>query len=896
MNINKNVNMPVILFEELAVERLLSIFELGNEIVFIIRNDGKFVGGITQGDFKRALKNGITSASEMVNTKMHYIVINDETNESYIRNEAEKIFIKYSSVNNIPVVDMEIKLSFQYERDKDTRKNKIKNCINIVDDDLVFEAFFKCYKASDIIITGANPEILNNVKNLFESKCKQILKDKSENINIFIRSLSECRLLGKGSIVITITYFGKEYLEINKVHCKAKIIPLELLISYRDYHQVYEFSKKSLLTWMQLFGYEKMIINEYNPYTFYIKSMLESCKLDVRFMKDNDYELLKIKNSETEIFLSSVNGKYLEEMSLGRFIRIVKLIEDYYNVSGTTLLADDCVNAFLNILRYIEKQGVDILCYETYNNLDLQLQLKLNDDLKIKIADNNNLSLCDTCVEILKDSRNSIYGEKIQAIDFIVECIQYSIDNVVYNKLRRLCKNVYKFNIRELKYENTCCNLIQNRMNYAREGKSMFPENFVEDMYGDKDYPLQELLNDILGCKVIEVSKYYIKYQSNYSSANFNTDIYGNRITIDIPKEYNNSIFLLGNCMMSGYAVCDNETLASHLQRNLNKRNLSYRVINLGIDNGYSQYVYQKISEYNIRDNDIIIMIFPWSDPDDSYTLFVDYEKIFSISKGKRFYWDFITHCNSKAYKLIADGILENIKIETNNKPEKIIFKLDSHMENEISEYIGKVQSKVSKCYQYKDIYTKARVKSGAIVMNCNPFTYGHKYLVETASRFVDILYIFVVEEDKFIFSFEERFKMVLDGVKKFSNVVVIPAGKFMISTLTFPGYFIKESLTEKYYDSFLDLKIFATYIAPAFGISVRFVGTEPSDEVTAQYNKDMHVILINSGINVIEIPRKKINDEVISASSVRKLIKNKEWEKIKKIVPQSTYMVLKNK
>jgi len=895
LNINKNVNIPVVLFEELSVKKLLLVFEEGNEIVFIIKYDGKFVGGITQGDFKRALKNGIINVLEIINTKMHYIIMDDRTNESYARNEAEKIFIKYTSINNIPVVDKEAKLCFQYEREKNSKENKIKNCINMVDDNLVFEAFFKCYKTGTIIITGASQEILNQVKKLFENKCKQILKEKSKNINIFIRSLSECNLLGQESIVISITYFGKAYLELDSVHCKAKIIPLESLISYRDYNQIYKFSQKSLLTWIELFGYEKMIISEYNPYTFYIKSMLEKCKLDVKFLQDNNFKELEIKNDETEIFLSSGNGKYLEEMSLGRFIRIVNLIEDYYNISGSPLLASNCVNAFSNILKSIEKQGIKILYYKVYNNLDLQLQLTLNGNIKVKILDSSKVSLYNAGGGI-KDSRNNIYGTKVQAIDFIVECIQYSIDNLVYHKLKKLCKNVYKFNIRKLKYENTCCNLIQNRMNYAREEKNMFPENFVEDIYEDNNYPIQDLLNDILGCKVIEVSKYYIKYQSNYSSVYFNTDIYGNRITTDIPENYNNSIFLLGNCMMSGYAVSDSETLASHLQRNLNQRKLSYRVVNLGIDSGYSQYIYQKIGEYNILDDDIIIMIFPWTDSNDLYTLSVDYEKIFSASKGKRFYWDFITHCNSKAYKLIADDILEKIKLKINIKPEKIIFKLDSNMENEIGEYIDKVKREVRRCYKYKNICTTDSVKSGAIVMNCNPFTYGHKYLIETASRHVDILYIFVVEENKFIFSFEERFKMVQSGVENFSNVIVIPAGRFMISTLTFPGYFIKESSTKKYYDSFLDLKIFAKYIAPGFGISVRFVGTEPSDEVTAQYNRDMHIILNSSGINVIEIPRKKINDEVISASFVRQFMKNGEWEKIRKIVPETTYMVLKNK
>ena len=82
--------------------------------------------------------------------------------------------------------------------------------------------------------------------------------------------------------------------------------------------------------------------------------------------------------------------------------------------------------------------------YKVYNNLDLQLQLTLNGNIKVKILDSSKVSLYNAGGGI-KDSRNNIYGTKVQAIDFIVECIQYSIDNLVYHKLKKLCKNVYKF-------------------------------------------------------------------------------------------------------------------------------------------------------------------------------------------------------------------------------------------------------------------------------------------------------------------------------------------------------------------------------------------------------------------------------------------------------------------
>jgi len=161
-------------------------------------------------------------------------------------------------------------------------------------------------------------------------------------------------------------------------------------------------------------------------------------------------------------------------------------------------------------------------------------------------------------------------------------------------------------------------------------------------------------------------------------------------------------------------------------------------------------------------------------------------------------------------------------------------------------------------------------------------------------SPLVDVLYLFVVEEDKSIFSFQQRLSMVREGVKEYNNVLVIPSGDFMISTLTFPGYFMKDNPARACYDTFLDLKIFAHYVAPAFGIESRFVGCEPFDKVTAQYNHDMKIILQAQGIMVIEIPRKEVEGQVISATVVRKLLMDKDWTKLERFVPASTLEILK--
>lgn len=180
--------------------------------------------------------------------------------------------------------------------------------------------------------------------------------------------------------------------------------------------------------------------------------------------------------------------------------------------------------------------------------------------------------------------------------------------------------------------------------------------------------------------------------------------------------------------------------------------------------------------------------------------------------------------------------------------------------------------------------------KVGSIVMNCNPFTLGHRYLIEQALHKVDIIYIFVVEEDKSYFSFEDRIKMVKIGTRDLDNVIVIPSGKYILSAATLPGYFEKEDNEEVEFDAVNDLELFCKYIAPFFNINIRFAGEEPIDIVTNKYNETMKAILPEYGMDFVEIQRKSLRGEVISASRVRKYIKNHEYEKIKQLVMPQVY------
>jgi len=184
----------------------------------------------------------------------------------------------------------------------------------------------------------------------------------------------------------------------------------------------------------------------------------------------------------------------------------------------------------------------------------------------------------------------------------------------------------------------------------------------------------------------------------------------------------------------------------------------------------------------------------------------------------------------------------------------------------------------------------------GAIVMNCNPFTLGHRHLIEYAANIAEHLYIFVVEEDKSEFSFADRYKLVKKNTDDLKNTTVLPSGKFIISSITFNKYFGKSGVSKEQaneQDVSLDLLIFAAGIAPELNIKTRFVGQEPFDPVTRHYNEEMKKILPEYGCEVVEIPRLEKNGSAVSASRARELLKERNFEEIKKIVPKATLRYL---
>lgn len=201
----------------------------------------------------------------------------------------------------------------------------------------------------------------------------------------------------------------------------------------------------------------------------------------------------------------------------------------------------------------------------------------------------------------------------------------------------------------------------------------------------------------------------------------------------------------------------------------------------------------------------------------------------------------------------------------------------------------------------YQDYLRKNKVQAttkpiSAMVVNCNPFTNGHKYLIEKASFESRVLYLFVVEEDKSSFPYKVRRKLIEEGIKHLQNVVILRGGHYVVSGTIFPSYFLKnecqQDISEKQAE--LDIRTFIRYIAPILGITHRYVGTEDYCKTTQAYNSAMKKFLPEAGIELVEIPRlmqtdRSNNEHTVSASKIRKAIQNHNLDELIPFLPEVT-------
>ena len=178
--------------------------------------------------------------------------------------------------------------------------------------------------------------------------------------------------------------------------------------------------------------------------------------------------------------------------------------------------------------------------------------------------------------------------------------------------------------------------------------------------------------------------------------------------------------------------------------------------------------------------------------------------------------------------------------------------------------------------------------KIAALVMNANPFTLGHQYLVEKAAAENDLLHLFIVSEDASLVPFKIRKQLVMKGTAHLKNICYHDSGPYIISNATFPSYFQKDENAVIESHAMLDLTVF-TQIAKVLSITRRYVGEEPTSLVTGIYNRIMSEKLPEQGIECIVVPRKACEDTPISASNVRLALQNGDYDTLSKLVPQTT-------
>ena len=383
----------------------------------------------------------------------------------------------------------------------------------------------------------------------------------------------------------------------------------------------------------------------------------------------------------------------------------------------------------------------------------------------------------------------------------------------------------------------------------------------------------------------------------NYGTADCQI-ICNRRMDAEPVANYERTVFLFGPCIAMGIRAGFGETIGALLQDKLLSDGKRWRVVNCGMPGGEATFLdinaLHFMLDCHMRRGDIVIQMsrglwrggsaFPLE------RFFTTHDAFDSqpYRQGKFWFDGDMAHMGRDGYAVWGEFLFSKIRQESLPVSREIVrpmaFQLGEQRikKPELREFLQSLKS-----HRQKGI-------KGAIIMNANPFTLGHAYLVEQAKKQCDYLYVFVVEEDSSEIPFIHRFAMVRANCANLQGVEVLPSGRYMISKITFSEYFTKASRQDDVIFPSKDVRLFGEAIAPVLDITKRFVGEEPLDEVTRQYNEAMKIILPDFGIELVEIPRKEYNGHPINATDVRAWVKAGEWEKCKDYLPVASLNYLK--
>lgn len=381
--------------------------------------------------------------------------------------------------------------------------------------------------------------------------------------------------------------------------------------------------------------------------------------------------------------------------------------------------------------------------------------------------------------------------------------------------------------------------------------------------------------------------------QGNISSAGLHVQN-GLRTTIPCPKVTDGqNIHILGTCTAFGIYTTDDKTIASHLQRFANTSGIHLNVFNRGVMQGRF-LLNTLISAFLLKvvPGDIIVIL-------DSFDDYIAAEVpclkktspwfAFELKKSMHCFWDYPMHCNSEANKIFAQNILNMCKIITHPVCQNRISLLQSitpsyTQKKHFTYNPSVINHKKSLERYYVDVPTK-----GLIIMHACPFTRGHQYLVEEALKKVKHLFVFVVAEYFHGYSVLDRYDMVREGLKGYSNVTVLHTETYFASKQYFPEYGQRTQDFKVTTNLELQEELTDAVLCKHLGITHRFIGEELDDAVTASYNCVVQKYCARYGIECVIIPRKTNNSVRISAKGFRQLYNEGNFMQAKELVPEST-------
>lgn len=428
-----------------------------------------------------------------------------------------------------------------------------------------------------------------------------------------------------------------------------------------------------------------------------------------------------------------------------------------------------------------------------------------------------------------------------------------------------------------------------------------FSENrwFIERAYGNNEESKRLILSgEVFQNQIIKVQNHLALADMKGKYCNI---VDHHRVKPNAPSKYKNTIYLYGPCTMRSKYVADNYTIEKYMQDNINRDfPNTYNVVGYGVE-GDEINDFEYILDTKFKPGDIVIEERQFSDTlseiiDKNYVYRGSLSKALDSPNVGNFALDEATHLNHNGCRAVGNYMYNCIKNKIKElSHKKLEDKVIEFAEDEEDNFIKENPDFVTYLDGLKSLaepYKKENKKIGSLNVNCNPFTRGHRYLIEQALKRVDHLFLFVVEEDASEFSFKDRYEMVRRGIADLDNITLLKTGKWMCSKFTFPDYFSKDSLQDKVIlNPTKDIDLYGKYIAPAIGATMRFAGEEPLDLITRQHNNFMKNKLPDYGIEFCEIPRKTLDDgQVISASKVRKYLKEKNFEELEKLTPKTTY------